>query len=137
MSESTPPNRAEQTTATRLLECVERWPECESGAYDPRCCRFPKSCSCTSGAGEREKPPAAAMESLQNAIGQAIRMVEDARLEIAMHPDDVTDEVRQKVAVVPLTTLRETRLIAPGTAYLIRPGALHVLYGDKEIESNG
>jgi len=27
-------------------ECVERWPECEDGAFDPRCCRFPKSCSC-------------------------------------------------------------------------------------------
>lgn len=26
--------------------CVERWPECEVGAHDPRCCRFPKSCSC-------------------------------------------------------------------------------------------
>lgn len=25
--------------------CVERWPECEEGAYDPRCCRWPKSCS--------------------------------------------------------------------------------------------
>ena len=31
----------------RLRECVERWPECIEGAYDPRCCRFPKSCSCT------------------------------------------------------------------------------------------
>ncbi len=29
----------------RLRECVERWPECSTGAYDPRCCRFPKSCS--------------------------------------------------------------------------------------------
>ena len=28
-------------------ECVERWPECEDGMYDPRCCRFPKSCSCS------------------------------------------------------------------------------------------
>lgn len=27
--------------------CVERWPECEDGKYDPRCCRFPKSCSCS------------------------------------------------------------------------------------------
>ena len=27
-------------------ECVQQWPECEDGAYDPRCCRFPKSCSC-------------------------------------------------------------------------------------------
>lgn len=26
--------------------CVEAWPECEEGKYDPRCCRFPKSCSC-------------------------------------------------------------------------------------------
>lgn len=29
----------------RLKACVEKWPECESGYYDPRCCRFPKSCS--------------------------------------------------------------------------------------------
>jgi len=25
--------------------CQERWPEATPGAYDPRCCRFPKSCS--------------------------------------------------------------------------------------------
>ncbi len=30
----------------RLSACIERWPECASGAYDPRCCRFPKACSC-------------------------------------------------------------------------------------------
>lgn len=29
----------------RLAVCVRDWPECESGGYDPRCCRFPKSCS--------------------------------------------------------------------------------------------
>lgn len=33
---------------TRDPSCVEAWPECESGAYNPRCCRFPKSCSCES-----------------------------------------------------------------------------------------
>lgn len=32
----------------RDSRCVEEWPECESGEYDPRCCRFPKSCSATS-----------------------------------------------------------------------------------------
>lgn len=26
-------------------ECLERWPEAQVGEYDPRCCRFPKSCS--------------------------------------------------------------------------------------------
>lgn len=31
----------------RLRTCVENWPECEEGSYDPACCRFPKSCSCT------------------------------------------------------------------------------------------
>jgi hypothetical protein len=31
----------------RLRACVDNWPECESSMYDPRCCRFPKSCSCT------------------------------------------------------------------------------------------
>lgn len=30
----------------RLRTCVEAWPECVSSGYDPRCCRFPKSCSC-------------------------------------------------------------------------------------------
>jgi hypothetical protein len=34
----------------RASDCIKQWPECESGAYDPRCCRFPKSCSCESGA---------------------------------------------------------------------------------------
>lgn len=29
----------------RLKDCVETWPECYEGGYDPRCCRFPKSCS--------------------------------------------------------------------------------------------
>lgn len=29
----------------RLRECVDRWPGAETGEYDPRCCRFPKSCS--------------------------------------------------------------------------------------------
>lgn len=33
--------------APRLRACVEAWPECETGAYNPSCCRFPKSCSAT------------------------------------------------------------------------------------------
>lgn len=31
----------------RLRRCVEGWPDCTPDGYDPRCCRFPKSCSCT------------------------------------------------------------------------------------------
>lgn len=30
----------------RLLSCIEQWPECHEGEYNPACCRFPKSCSC-------------------------------------------------------------------------------------------
>lgn len=29
----------------RLRHCVEQWPGATEGDYDPRCCRFPKSCS--------------------------------------------------------------------------------------------
>lgn len=29
----------------RLKVCVEAWPDCHDGRYDPRCCRFPKQCS--------------------------------------------------------------------------------------------
>lgn len=40
--------QAARSEATpRLRECVERWPDCEEGAFNPSCCRFPKSCSCT------------------------------------------------------------------------------------------
>lgn len=31
----------------RLRACVEAWPDCFTGGYDPACCRFPKSCSAT------------------------------------------------------------------------------------------
>lgn len=31
----------------RLRACVDQWPDAETGTYDPRCCRFPKSCSAT------------------------------------------------------------------------------------------
>jgi hypothetical protein len=26
--------------------CVEQWPECQDGTYNPLCCRYPKACSC-------------------------------------------------------------------------------------------
>lgn len=31
----------------RLKSCIEEWPECVDGEYNPSCCRFPKTCSCT------------------------------------------------------------------------------------------
>ncbi|WP_033338884.1 hypothetical protein [Catenuloplanes japonicus] len=43
---SLPPRRR------RLKACVEAWPEAETGDYDPRCCRFPKSCSASVYADE-------------------------------------------------------------------------------------
>lgn len=36
--------------------CVAQWPDCEDGAYDPRCCRFPKSCSCGPRGAGRVQP---------------------------------------------------------------------------------
>ena len=38
-----------QETDNRDPSCIEQWPDCVNGGYDPKCCRFPKSCSC----GER------------------------------------------------------------------------------------
>lgn len=40
--------RAAVAARARLVverSCRENWPGAESGSYDPRCCRFPKSCS--------------------------------------------------------------------------------------------
>jgi len=40
-----------------------------------------------------------------------------------MNPADVTDEIRAKVAEIPLCTLKESDLVEPGKAYTMRPGA--------------
>lgn len=32
----------------RESACVQEWAGCDSGEYNPSCCRFPKSCSATS-----------------------------------------------------------------------------------------
>lgn len=31
---------------SRDPQCIERWPECRDGDFNPACCRWPKSCSC-------------------------------------------------------------------------------------------
>jgi len=38
----------ERADDARDPDCVAAWPDAESGTYDPRCCRFPKSCSADS-----------------------------------------------------------------------------------------
>lgn len=44
--EYTPSWRASEPADLRHPACVEVWPDCHNGDYDPACCRFPKSCSC-------------------------------------------------------------------------------------------
>lgn len=53
----------------RLRTCVEAWPECYSSGYDPRCCRFPKSCSCE--AYDSERVPAPDLEDRDGDAGPA------------------------------------------------------------------
>lgn len=43
-----PRTGAVEQTIYRDPECVKNWPECVDGDYHPNCCRFPKSCSCSS-----------------------------------------------------------------------------------------
>lgn len=40
------PDTGAESRWRRLKTCVEAWPDCVSGEYNPACCRFPKSCSC-------------------------------------------------------------------------------------------
>lgn len=37
----------------RYPACIASWPECRDGDFEPRCCRFPKSCSCNVADGDR------------------------------------------------------------------------------------
>ena len=59
----------------RLKSCVEAWPECETGEYNPSCCRFPKSCSATVYSEEHvtedDLEPPAALVAAAGAAPQA------------------------------------------------------------------
>lgn len=48
---------------------------------------------------------------------------------VAVHPDDLTDELRRMIEATPLTTLRETKFIKRGQLYVIHPGLLGDLNG--------
>jgi hypothetical protein len=67
------PGRHPMGDESRLAECVEAWPECEAGLYDPRCCRFPKSCSPYDAAPppvspDEPRPPSETEEILNDPI---------------------------------------------------------------------
>ena len=91
--------------------CVERWPECEEGAYHPDCCRFPKSCSCTV-----YEPPAS------SGAKQAERSVEDdylvrTALQLA---DDHRERCPGAACTVTLTSL----------AVLLQRAGIHLTPGE-------
>lgn len=48
MSEVDPPDPTTRQYP-RHAACVEAWPDCREGEYNPYCCRFPKSCRCDVG----------------------------------------------------------------------------------------
>jgi len=68
----------------RAPECVSRWPECEVGEYDPRCCRWPKSCSCWTG----ENSEAPVIEVRQKLAG-VLADVLDRHVGWQMHRDQM------------------------------------------------
>lgn len=45
LNDEPPAAPAPYVPTRRLRACVEQWPDAEEGAYNPACCRWPKSCS--------------------------------------------------------------------------------------------
>jgi len=82
---------AESLPERRLRRCVENWPGAETGAYDPRCCRFPKSCSATvydeAHVAERDlEPPVAEPEQSDVSVLDLVRQYASQRY---MHGLDI------------------------------------------------
>ena len=82
--------RPASSLVERNPECVASWPDCYEGGYDPRCCRFPKSCSCEVRQEVPEPattpPPAGRLvERVQRAIGHS-------------YPDDARAAIREVAA---------------------------------------
>jgi len=76
----------------RYKACVEAWPECESFGYDPRCCRFPKSCSAEAGPDVPEE----ALEPLAPPVVHLNPPVPRYKLTVEVTGntlDEVTDEI--------------------------------------------
>jgi|GEM_PF-3614652 len=71
----------------RLKSCVEAWPECATGDYNPACCRFPKSCSATVYSEEHvtedDLEPRAALVAAQGAARQKHPTFEEIGEDIA------------------------------------------------------
>lgn len=92
----------------RLRDCVERWPEAETGEYNPSCCRFPKSCSASiyseEHTTEADRTPALARttEEMRSRFGAAWMTHDDARAVVsaALHDpgDDVIDDAAAALA---------------------------------------
>ena len=87
------------STVVRNPDCVERWPECEDGAYDPRCCRFPKSCSCSLRLreGDQPLPEVNALPFVQDAVIADIeerRQLGISRYGTALQPFNGRDALR-------------------------------------------
>jgi hypothetical protein len=53
----------ERTERVQRAACLEEWPDARSMEYDPRCCRFPKSCSIPDAPAERSEAPAGWLSS--------------------------------------------------------------------------
>jgi len=77
----------------RLRECVDNWPGCYDGGYDPSCCRFPKSCSC-----EVYDPETIAEVALEPCVpapvqaGDKVRLILDGKTWVGIYPDGPWEE---------------------------------------------
>jgi hypothetical protein len=59
-------------------ECVAQWPDCHEGGYNPRCCRFPKSCSCEVHQASAAPNHTAKPDSLSAPTGSLLDRLETA-----------------------------------------------------------
>ncbi len=128
----------------RLRSCVEAWPDAETGAYDPRCCRFPKSCSAAiydegrvtdedlepSAPGRVTTNPTASVQATQRAMLDEIADL----LDVGAY-DDLVAEVKRRLVseAAPGPTALFLPQFPPGTVALVAV-ADEVRY---ELDPNG
>jgi hypothetical protein len=64
--------------------CIAQWPDCYEGGYDPRCCRFPKSCSCEARTSIPVEPQPEPADSLVERVRSVVASADSASARAAI-----------------------------------------------------
>lgn len=78
---------------------------------------------------QSDRTPSAASAQIIESFREVREHLRKHATIVVVHPDDLTDELRQAIEATPLATLRESKHIVPGKLFVLHPGLIEDLCG--------